>query len=141
MLEEVRSYVSKRGMAERIKLPGIIHDAWTALSMLDVFLLTSRLEGLPNVLIEAQGMGVPVVTTGMGGMPETYVDGATELTARPPKAETLAAAVSKLLLDQAVRRRMAEGAWRSARAKFSIDTMMSGTLDAFDLATARRREG
>ena len=44
---------------------------------MDVFLFTSATEGLPNVLIEAQGFGVPVVSTKVGGVPEIVADGET----------------------------------------------------------------
>ena len=138
MLGEVRSYVSKRRMSDRIKIPGLVHDAWTALAMFDVLLLASRLEGLPNVLIEAQGMGIPVVTTGVGGMLETYIDGVTGLTAQPPTAEALAAAVARLLLDGDLRARMAKQAQQNARSKFSVDSMLGRTLDAFHLACLRQ---
>ena len=52
--------ISDRGLSGRIHLVGQRDDvSW--LKRMQLFLLTSRVEGLPNVLIEAQGFGVPVV--------------------------------------------------------------------------------
>jgi len=55
--------VQQSGWAERIFLPGEATDGILALSVSDVVLLTSIAEGLPNVVLEAQALGIPVVTT------------------------------------------------------------------------------
>ena len=47
------------------------------LDKFDLFFLCSRVEGLPNVIIEAQGFGVPVISTNAGGANETIIDGET----------------------------------------------------------------
>jgi glycosyltransferase involved in cell wall biosynthesis len=137
MLEEVRNFVRDHSLAEWIKLPGVTSDVWTALSIMDVFLLTSRMEGLPNVLIEAQGMGVPVVATGFGGMSETYRSGTTGLTADPPTLEGLTIAVRRLLNDDQLRQSYADAARRFARDQFGIDHMINSTIEAFDDAMRR----
>ena len=56
-----------RGLKRRILLTGFEEDVASWLDEMDIFLLTSITEGLPNVLIEAQGFGVPVVTTDVEG--------------------------------------------------------------------------
>src|SRR5207247_5493971 len=53
--------------AERIILPGAISDIGLAYAAIEVVLLTSEVEGVPNVLVEAQAAGKPVVTTDVGG--------------------------------------------------------------------------
>jgi glycosyltransferase involved in cell wall biosynthesis len=134
MLDAARKLVADRGLAGRIKLPGITREAWAALATMDVFALVSRMEGLPNVLIEAQAMGVPVVSTGKGGMAETYVEGETGLTAKAETAEAIAEAMQTLLADAPRRRRMSEQAGRHVRSKFAIDAMLTRTLEAFAAA-------
>jgi glycosyltransferase involved in cell wall biosynthesis len=135
MLAELREKAARSRFADRIHLPGLTRDPWTALSTMDVFVLTSRLEGLPNVLVEAQAMGVPVVTTGRGGMTETYIEGKTGLTASTATAEELAAAVLDILGDPDRRGQMSVAAWDHARDEFSLDQMVSRTLSVFDRAT------
>ena len=58
-------------------LAGHEHEqrVYSAIAVMDVLLLRSRVEGLPNVLVEAQALGVPVVTTRAGGAPEAIRHG------------------------------------------------------------------
>lgn len=135
-LEEARTTISRRGLGKHIKLPGLIKDPWNALALMDVFVLTSRKEGLPNVLIEAQAMGVPVVSTGQGGMVETYLEGETGITALPPTARELALAIAALLNDKDRRDRMARRAREHARRSFSNSAMRDATLAIFNRVSA-----
>lgn len=61
--------------AKRILLPGIITDVPAFLSLCDVFLHTAHVEGLPNVVLEAQAYQVPVVTTHCGGVADIVAHG------------------------------------------------------------------
>jgi glycosyltransferase involved in cell wall biosynthesis len=133
MLEEIRERVRILGLGDRIKLPGITKDAWASLSLMQVFLLTSRMEGLPNVLIEAQAMGVPVVTTGQGGMLETYQQGVTGLTANA-SVDSLASQIIRLLSDPGLLQSMSKAASHYARTQFDVETMLRSTLGVFDEA-------
>ena len=132
MLGDVRQLVEKRGLQTKVILPGPTSDAWAACSLMDVFVLASRAEGLPNVLIEAQAMGVPVVTTGQGGMIETYVEGKTGLTAVPANATGMAQGVLKLLHNLDMMREFGQAAEAHARSSFSIERMISSTLSVFE---------
>ena len=73
--EEARQRAAACGLGDRIVMPGNEKDTAAAIAAMDVFLLTSRLEGLPNVLVEAQALGVPVVATDGGGAAETLIQG------------------------------------------------------------------
>ena len=132
MLEEIRNVVAKRGLSDKILLAGQTKNAWAACSIMDVFVLSSRAEGLPNVLIEAQSMGVPVVTTGQGGMVETYKHGETGITAQPATASGLAKAVISLLNDAGKRDAYGRAAFHHARSSFSIAQMIAATSGVFE---------
>jgi glycosyltransferase involved in cell wall biosynthesis len=123
--------VETQQLSGTIHLPGLTRNAWAALSAMDVFVLPSRLEGLPNVLIEAQAMGVPVICSGAGGMAETFVEGETGFAVPSASAEALAAAVGRLIDDKELRRRMSAAAETHAREKFSIDRMIGLTIEAY----------
>jgi len=131
LLEEARRKVGKRGLAHRIKLPGLTRNPWIALAAMDVFVLTSRVEGLPNVLVEAQAMGVPVVTTGNGGMVETYIDGETGLTERTQRAGPLAEAIVSILKDPTRLHHMSQRARAFALDHFHREAMVQATLSAY----------
>ena len=77
MLDVMRGEISDRGLSGRIHLVGQRDDVSSWLKRMQLFLLTSRVEGLPNVLIEAQGFGVPVISTSAGGSEETFKDNET----------------------------------------------------------------
>ncbi|HRJ68258.1 MAG TPA: glycosyltransferase [Beijerinckiaceae bacterium] len=67
----IEAYARQLGLGEKLILTGEASDVVTPLAVMSCFLLTSRVEGLPNVLLEAQLSGVPVVTSAVGGAPET----------------------------------------------------------------------
>jgi glycosyltransferase involved in cell wall biosynthesis len=65
--DALRSLIAASPFAERILFPGEIRDVPAFMSLCSVFLHTAHVEGLPNVLLEAQACEVPVVTTRCGG--------------------------------------------------------------------------
>jgi glycosyltransferase involved in cell wall biosynthesis len=135
--EEMLAFAKSCGLAEILTMPGLTADAWGALAAMDVFVLTSRMEGLPNVLIEAQAAGLPVVCTGVGGMEETFIDGETGFSVRDASAARLADAVARLVREPELRQRMSEAAEAHARASFGIAMMLDQTAKAYDDRYAR----
>lgn len=131
MLESMRAYVAGCGLQDIVKLPGLTRDVWSALSAMDIFALTSRMEGLPNVLIEAQALGLPVVCTGVGGMPETFLEGETGFSVPSATPEALAGAVRRILTTPDLLRRMSGRAFAHAREAFGVDKMVELTLNAY----------
>jgi glycosyltransferase involved in cell wall biosynthesis len=129
--EEARRRAQARGLGDRIVMPGNEKDAAVAIAAMDVFLLASRLEGLPNVLIEAQALGVPVVTTDCGGAAETLIQGSSGYAVRPHSIDLLADAVLRILANQAWRETARQAASRFVRERFSMSQMMDRTLDAY----------
>lgn len=74
---EVESIITSARITRRVHLVGRTQQVGRILTELDLFVLTSRMEGLPNALIEAQAAGVAVVTTPAGGAPEAVSKGTT----------------------------------------------------------------
>lgn len=68
--EGVVSLARQRGLSHRIRFPGALPEAARYLTALDLFVLSSRSEGTPMVLLEAMGAGIPVVATPVGGVPD-----------------------------------------------------------------------
>ena len=103
----------ERPMAERravglpLRFAGQV-PAGMALAAMDVLLLTSRNEGLPLAVVEAGGLGVPVVAPAVGGLADLARQGAVEVA--PRSAVALAAAVERMLAASDLRRqRIAQG--------------------------------
>jgi glycosyltransferase involved in cell wall biosynthesis len=77
LLPNAQELAEKLGISDRILFTGRSTRVGYWMSKMDVLVLMSRYEGLPNVLIEAQYMGVRVVTTPAGGAAECLIDGTT----------------------------------------------------------------
>jgi glycosyltransferase involved in cell wall biosynthesis len=73
-------------------------------------------DALPVALVEALAAGVPVVTTGVGGIPEAVEDGVSGLLVPPEDPRALADALERLLVDDALHARLAAGGRDAARA-------------------------
>jgi glycosyltransferase involved in cell wall biosynthesis len=77
MRGEMEDFVRKSGLEKTVHMPGARTDIATPLSAMTVFLLTSAFEGTPNVVLEAQWLGLPVVATDSGGTREAIEEGMT----------------------------------------------------------------
>ena len=110
-------------VADRLLLTGWSDEPRRHLTTFDVFVLPSRFEGLPLVLIEAMLAGVPVVATDVGSVAEAVVDGSTGLLVPPCDTEALAGAIASLLGDPGLRREMGARGRGRALELFSVDAM------------------
>ncbi|QLH81220.1 glycosyltransferase [Halosimplex pelagicum] len=75
--ERIRELVRRRGLGDRIEFLGVVDDVSEYMRAADGYVLPSRWEGFPIVLLEAQASGLPVVATAVGGVPELVSDGET----------------------------------------------------------------
>jgi glycosyltransferase involved in cell wall biosynthesis len=123
------------GIEEKTTFAGLEADVFSAMAAMDILLLTSRVEGLPNVLIEAQALGVPVVATAVGGAEETFQDGVTGLAVREPSPEAVARAVARVLADPDWAKLASEHADLLVRRRFSAERMIRETLQAYGLSS------
>lgn len=131
MLEEMRAYVTSLNLENVIRLPGVTSAAWDVMAAMDLFVLASRMEGLPNVLVEAQASGVPVICTRVGGMQETIVENETGMSVEENTPEALAAAVREILQNSALRAWMSARAMVHARKVFGLEPMIEATCKAY----------
>ncbi|MFN7952224.1 MAG: glycosyltransferase [bacterium] len=99
---------------------------WLALA--DVSLLTSAVEGCPNVVLESQALGVPAVLTRAAGAPEAVLDGVTGRVCDPGDLDGLAACLAELAARPALLRDMGEQARAFVTERFSIERMVERTM-------------
>lgn len=95
----------------------------------DIFCLPSIYEGFPLAILEAMAAGLPVVTTTASGMPEAVIDGDSGLLVEPEDVDALSGALSRLLGDDDLRRRMGEAAFERVQQHFAIDTICAAYMD------------
>lgn len=122
--------VQRLGVSGRVRLPGFVANPFAWMASADVFALSSDVEGLPNALIEAQGLGIPAVATdcptGPGEVIEHEVSG---LLVAPGDASAFAGALAGLLGD--AQRRSAMGAVARERVRAIYDVgVVTRSLEA-----------
>ena len=113
------------GVYDSVYMPGFSANPYPALNEADVYIMSSDFEGLPNALLEAQALGVPVVTTDCPTGPSDIIaEGETGLLieCRDPKA--LAGEVLKLLEDHELRKKMKEAARKRVSEHFDVHVCM-----------------
>jgi glycosyltransferase involved in cell wall biosynthesis len=128
MRGDVAARAAYSDLAGAVHLPGLDNDSLGAMADMDLLLLTSRIEGLPNVLVEAQAVGTPVVTTAVGGAPETVRHGVTGWVLADADPDHMAQTVVALLRDEAWRKKAAQEAPGFVKAKFNIDRAVDETI-------------
>ncbi|HEX2119820.1 MAG TPA: glycosyltransferase [Acidimicrobiales bacterium] len=127
------------GIASRVHFTGWWPEVAEALSDLDVVALTSRNEGTPVSLIEAQAAGRPVVATDVGGVRYVVEEGVGGHVVPPGDARALAGRIARLLGDPGLRRDMGEKGRASVRHRFGKDALLSGISDLYTGLLDRRR--
>ena len=142
LLREIKDRIERAGVAQRIILAPPIKDSATALAAFDLLLLTSRWEGTPNVVIEAQATGTPVVVSGSGGAAEALHHGRTGLFVGRSDASTLSEAVIRLVDDPALRQRFGACGPAFVGSRFGLERMLSETLQLYGFPQTRmQRDG
>jgi glycosyltransferase involved in cell wall biosynthesis len=132
---EIEARAVQLGIADRFRLPGLIDDAASAISAMDLFLLTSYSEGLPNAVLEAQWLGIPVVATEAGGIREAIDSERTGWIVDRPAADAIAEIVIRILNRADLRAACATLGPAFVRRKFSMERMISATLNVYDAKT------
>lgn len=124
---ETRALHAELGLGDRVLLTGRRDDAVAVMGACDGFVMASNNEGLPVAIMEALALGLPVVSTAVGGIPEAITDGVEGLLVPARDPEALAAAITRLADDPAL------------RARLAADAATAG--DRYDIhATTRRLE-
>jgi glycosyltransferase involved in cell wall biosynthesis len=136
MREEVLQAAKREGIAERLIVAGVTNDILSAMSIMDVFLLASFGEGLPNVLLEAQWVGTPVVVTDVGGSKEAVEPGVTGWPIATDSAAELAARIKWLHDNPTVRKAARVRGPEWVREQFGVERMVTETLQAYALQSS-----
>jgi len=142
--ERLEATVRRLGLEKVVSLPGELRPASALMREFDVYLVTSRSEGIPIAVLEAMVAGLPVVATEVGGLPEAIVPGTTGLLvpregAPEALAGALAAAVGGLLADPARRAAMGGAAAERVRASFTAEAMARVVHAAYRRCVEGRR--
>ena len=129
----VHAQAEAEGLLSTLTFLGRRSDALDLLSVADFSILTSRLEGCPNVAIESMSLGVPILITDGGGCPETVRHGETGFVHPVGDAEAFARSIETLALDPDLRRRLGEGGRAWVAERFGMARMVDESIALYTL--------
>lgn len=130
--DQLRALADRLGVGEHVHLPGHRSDARMLLDAADVFVLPSRHEGMPLVLLEAMDAGLPVVATRVIGSNEVVDDGITGVLVEPEDADALGAALAHLLADHELRQEYGRAGRRRYQQSFTSARMAAQTIAIYE---------
>jgi len=122
--EKLLSLRRELGLEEKVLMPGFIPQAEELLPAFDVFAMSSCMEGLGSIVLDAFAAGVPVAATAGGGLPELVRAGETGLLAPVGDAPALADAINSLLENPGLAKEFSSKARKRVEAEFSVARMV-----------------
>ncbi len=113
------------GLFERVMMPGYRNDARDYLPYFNVFVLPSLTEGLPITILEAMNVGIPIVSTRVGGVPDVLDYGKGGLLVDRSNAEEIAKGILKLHREPELGRSLGEWAQAEVRKRYLSEQMVA----------------
>jgi len=129
----IRTRIQQLGLLDRIRMLGFRQDLLNVFRSIDVFAIPS-VEGdtIPQVLMQALAIGIPVVSTTVGSIPDVVREGETGFVVPPRDAGALAERIGKLLDDEALRKRMGSQGRALVERSYSLDRMLDRMETVYD---------
>lgn len=125
------------GLSGHVVFGGWRTDLSRCLSAMDIFVLSSRSEAAPFVLLESMALEIPVVSTGVGGVPEMIRDGETGLLTEDGNVDQMAAAILHLAGDPEFRKNLARRGREFVERHFSLAAMKEASAEVYHRASIR----
>jgi glycosyltransferase involved in cell wall biosynthesis len=122
--QQLRHLTRELGLAEHVRFLGHLHDVRKVYELMDVYALSSTREGLPNAVLEAMAMEVPIVATDVDGVKEAVVNDSEAILVAPRDAQSLAKGIQRVLDDSSLAQRLARAARRKVELEFSFEARM-----------------
>jgi len=134
--DQLRKTIRKRRLEKNITLLGRIENVNELLKASNALLLTSTLEGCPNVALEAQHVGIPVVATRGGGTVDAVVDGTTGFLCEVDDAVALTLSLRRILTDKNLARDFGANGRIFVDQYFDVDRMVDLTCKVYQVASS-----
>lgn len=130
--KKLEKQIKSLGLSDKFIFAGWREDIPEILSILDLLVLPSLNEGVGIVLIEAQGLGVPIVASRVGGIPEIVRENETGILVSAGDAASLSAAINDLLAHEQKRLAMGQEAMRWVKDKFKAQDMVDEISELYE---------
>jgi glycosyltransferase involved in cell wall biosynthesis len=125
---ELDKLVKQTHVEDIVFFLGFREDVPQILASLDLFVLSSYLEGMGSSILDAMASRLPVVATRTGGIPEVVVNGETGLLVPPKSPAALAKAILRIYGDRELGRRLGQKGYEVVHKKFSAEAMAAKVI-------------
>jgi glycosyltransferase involved in cell wall biosynthesis len=132
LLDRAKRFAEDLELSSRVRFTGVLDNVMQALKAMDVFVLSSRVEGLSNVLIEAQLAGVPVVAPDVGGVAETIAEGRTGFAVVNATVKKMADRVVEVMQNRDFRESVRKWGPEFVHGKFGLEKMIDSTETVYE---------
>ena len=136
---ECQAMVQELGLGSKIKFIGHSDNMLDLYRQADIFVLSSKSEGVPLALLEAMSCGLPSVCTGVGGIPDILRDNVTGYLVTPGDFQLMATKISVLLEDKMLREKMGLQARTIITENFTIEKMSQKILRIYREAHGKEK--
>ncbi|NOX67514.1 MAG: glycosyltransferase family 4 protein, partial [Chlorobi bacterium] len=125
---KIKELHNKLNLGEKFIFTGFQNDVGKYLLLFDIFVLASKKEGLGTSILDAQSLGLPVIATNTGGIPEVVKHNINGILVNPQSPQELASAIINLADDKAKRDELGKNAKESVK-DFDINLNMKKHID------------
>lgn len=138
MLPDMQRLASELGIADKVRFLGHREDVPDLMTAADLLLLTSRSEGVPQAVAQALGLGLPVVATAVGGVPELVIHEKTGLLVPPENPKATAEAMLRLVNNPLFATQLGQEGRRRVLSEFNLNSMLDKTEHLFEALLAKK---
>jgi len=128
---DIAQLVKEKGLADKIIMPGYVHNVSDHMKLFDIYAMPSVYEGFPIALVEAMSYNLPVIATNIDGCREAIENGRNGLLVATRDAKSLEDGIRRLILDTPLRVRLGKEAGISYRKRFHPEIIFQQYYDFF----------
>lgn len=134
--EKLEQYAYEKGVSSKVHMPGNVADVPAIISEAELFVLPSDFEGMPNALIEAMCVGLPVISTKVSGATDLIIDGENGALVEIGDSEGLADTMRRLLCNADLRKAYGKEAIK-LNAKLDMDRVLQEWMRVIEQCTEK----
>ncbi|BDD89139.1 hypothetical protein DPPLL_35040 [Desulfofustis limnaeus] len=128
--QQARDLINRNSL-RNIHFLGEVTNPEDYMPVTDIFLFPSRLEGFPNVLLEAMASGLPTVASAIGGTVDLIIDGQNGLLFDRDDSEQMLGKIEMLIEDADLRKRLGKNGRTSVRQNYAFETIAQQYLELY----------
>lgn len=139
--QELTDQIQRTGLQTSVYLVGFFqhNEVLKMLKSSDIFVMSSRYEGTPIALLEAAALGIPIIASGTGGIPELVQNGKHALLVPPNESGPLAQGLMRLSQELKFAHQLGENAQQRVRQHFNLDGQVQATMEVYIKAWKKLR--